>query len=414
MQLNLFEGVSNAYASAPNHKLSNEDLYRIVAQGSGIDQDRLEERVPIGQSGQRHNLIKRQVRWHQQSMKVMGLIEHVDGKRGLWQLTEKGKSKLTRIRKGAAMLAYSTDLGMAIWGDCHDVFSCLDQPIMLALTSPPYPLSHKRAYGNPSVDEYVDFICRALEPVVKRMAPQGSIALNISNEIFETKSPARSLYREKLVLAVCERLGLYKMDEFIWHNPSKPPGPIQYASIQRNQLNAAWEPVYWFALDPNAVKADNRRVLEPHTDSHMKLMAAGGEQRNTRHSDGAYRKRSGKSFSNVTEGKIPRNVLTISHTCGEHRSHNKTMAKMGLPAHGAPMPMALATFLIRFLTEVNDLVVDMFGGSGTTAFAAESLERRWLTTEVMYEYARGSAERFRESEGFWINPALQQNPTIQH
>lgn len=414
MQLNLFEHLGDAYVSARNHVLSNQDLYRVVAERAGLSSDVLEERVPVGNSGQRHNLIKRQVRWHQQSMKVMGLIEHVDGKRGLWQLTEAGKSKLTRIRKGAALLAYSTDLGMAIWGNCEDVFSRLDAPIMLCLSSPPYPLARARAYGNPSLQEYVDFICRSLEPVVKRMAPEASIVLNISNDIFQTGSPARSLYREKLVIALCERLGLSKMDEFIWHNPSKPPGPVRYASMERNQLNAGYEPVYWFALNPELVKADNRRVLEPHSERHLKLMQGGGEQRDASYSDGAYTLRAGRSFSQFTEGKIPRNVLSIGHSCAEHHRHNKTLDALGIPRHGAPMPMALAMFLIRFLTEVNDLVVDLFGGSGTTGKAAEDLLRPWITVDCMYEYIRGSAERYRQSPGFWMNPALEQNLNLKH
>jgi hypothetical protein len=46
----------------------------------------------------------------------------------------------------------------------------------------------------------------------------------ISNDIFIAKSPARSLYRERLVLALHDRLGLWKMDELIWENKSKPQG----------------------------------------------------------------------------------------------------------------------------------------------------------------------------------------------
>ncbi|MCA3175349.1 MAG: site-specific DNA-methyltransferase, partial [Burkholderiales bacterium] len=48
------------------------------------------------------------------------------------------------------------------------------------------------------------------------------------------------------------------------------------------------------------------------------------------------------------------------------------MAKdLGLTAHGAPMPLALARKLIRFLTDVGNLVVDPCAGSMTTPLAAE-------------------------------------------
>jgi hypothetical protein len=43
----------------------------------------------------------------------------------------------------------------------------------------------------------------------------------------------------------------------------------------------------------------------------------------------------------------------------------------GLPVHGALMPLPLALFLVKFLTRQGDLVVDGFGGWGTSAMAAE-------------------------------------------
>ena len=63
-------------------------------------------------------------------------------------------------------------------------------------------------------------------------------------------------------------------------------------------------------------------------------------------------------------------------------------------------------FYIRFLTEPEDLVVDLFGGTVRTGLAAERTGRRWLVTEWILQYLRGAAELFRGSEGFWMNPAL--------
>ena len=64
------------------------------------------------------------------------------------------------------------------------------------------------------------------------------------------------------------------------------------------------------------------------------------------------------------------------------------------------MPLSLATFLVEFLSEPDDLIVDPFGGSFTTARAAERLGRRWLSTETMVEYVLGSASRFVDAAGF--------------
>ncbi|KXS55598.1 MAG: hypothetical protein AWU57_47 [Marinobacter sp. T13-3] len=45
-----------------------------------------------------------------------------------------------------------------------------------------------------------------------------------------------------------------------------------------------------------------------------------------------------------------------------------------------------------------------FGGSLTTGVGCEELGRPWVSTECMWEYARGGAERFRQYKGFALNP----------
>jgi site-specific DNA-methyltransferase (cytosine-N4-specific) len=330
----------------------------------------------------------------------MGLIERAA--RGAWSLTEKGKNKLTPAQPAVAMLAFNTDLGIAIWGACETVFSSVNQPITLCVTSPPYLLSNPRDYGNPKTErEYLDFIVRSLEPIVKNLVPGGSICLNISNDIFMKGSPARSMYCERLLLALHDQLGLQLMDRLVWES-NKPPGPIQWASKQRVQLNVSYEHVYWMTNDPLRVRSDNRRVLQAHTDKHLKLIQGGGEQRTASYSDGAYSIREGKSFAADTAGKIPRNILKIANTCSDKRMLARKARELGLPIHGATMPLALAKFIIQFLTGEgeDELVVDPFGGWLRTAKAAEDLGRPWLVSELMYEYIRGSAESFRTAPGF--------------
>lgn len=189
------------------------------------------------------------------------------------------------------------------------------------------------------------------------------------------------------------------MDELIWNNPSKPPGPVQWASLQRVQLNTGWEPIYWLTNDPHAVRSNNRRVLREHSERHLRLIQQGGEQRAGTFCDGAYRIHPGR-FGNPTAGTIPKNVLSYGHACADQRRYKKSARSMGFPAHGAPMPLSLASFLVEFLSEPDDLIVDPFGGSFTTARAAEHLGRRWLSTETMVEYVLGSASRFVDAAGF--------------
>lgn len=407
-QLNLFTSILHAYSKDTSGNLDNDSLYSDVSKAVNLSQEDLERKAPIGVQGQEHNLFKRKVRWYQQTLKQAGVLEKVEGERGIWKLTKPAAKDLNAIENKTSVLGFSTHLGIAILGFCDTVFARIDAPITLVITSPPYPLANARKYGNPTEPEYVDWICKVLEPVVKNLVPGGSIALNISNEVFLPGSPARSLYRERLVLALSDRLGLSKMDELIWQNKSKAPGPYQYASKARTQLNAEYEPIYWLTNDPHKVKSNNRRVLQQHSEKHLELIAQGGEKRRAKFSDGAYSISPG-SFGNATEGRIPRNILSYGHRCAAQLDYKKNARALGLPVHGAPMPLKLASFLIEFLSEKDDVVADPFSGSFTTAHAAELLGRRWIATECMLEFVCGGAHRFKEAPGFKQNVYVPKN-----
>lgn len=395
--MDLFAPLMRVYASG--EPVGNDALYRHLREQGNIPHP---ARTPIGKAGELHDPATRKVRWWQQTAKHLGLIEKVPGTRGMWRATEKGRSArpdLTPSPHRVRVLGFSTDLGLAIWGEATDVFRRLDEPIHLCLSSLPYPLARARAYGGPQEHEYVDWVCQVLEPVVASLAPGGSIALNVTNDSFLSRSPARSLYRERLVLALHQRLGLFKMDELIWSNPSKPPGPIQYASLQRMQLNTGWEPVYVFSNDPARSFADNRRVLQPHSARHKRLLAAGGEQRHTSYGDGAYRLRPG-AYGHETQGSIPKNVLQFGHRCRSQDEARRAVQLAGLPVHSALMPLALAKFLVEFLTAKGQLVVDPCAGWMTSGLAAQTTDRRWMCTERMLEYVLGGSYRFEAERGF--------------
>jgi site-specific DNA-methyltransferase (cytosine-N4-specific) len=69
------------------------------------------------------------------------------------------------------------------------------------------------------------------------------------------------------------------------------------------------------------------------------------------------------------------------------------------------MPYSLADFLVRFLSREGDLIVDPFGGTFTTGEAAQRNARRWICTDMIWEYVRQSFARFDDTDVF-INPAF--------
>lgn len=398
-QGDLFAPILQAYMSA--EALSNDRLYESLVDNGHLTRSEVDARTPVGKAAAQHSLVKRRVRWYQVEMKARGIIERVPEQRGKWRLAaglpeDANDTKLTPAPPGVMHIATSTDLGVAIWGSCLDVFGGLEESIAVCITSPPYPLAKARAYGNVTAKEWVDWICRHLEPIIKRLMPGGSIAVNVSNDVFEPGLPSRSTYRERFVIAMEDRFGLHKMDEKIWQNDSKAPGPYQWASRKRMQLNTGYEPVYVFCNDPLKSFASNQRVLQPHSAEHLRLIQGGGEKRARTNSDGAYRIRQG-AFSNETAGRIPKNVLRFGHADKENRRLQALARKQGLPPHGASMPLALAIFLVQFLSRPGDLVVDPFGGTLTTAKACEMLGRLWLASEIMAEYVYLGGHRFDEN-----------------
>lgn len=400
-QLSIFDCI-NAYQDNGGC-LSNEALYDHLITNTDISRAQLDDLAPIGKKGELHSPVKRQVRWYQQTLKAMGVLERVE--RGVWQLCEKQSSGLHTNTSDVGLVAFSTNLGIAIWGS-NRLMRNLHEPIALCVTSPPYPLRKARAYGGPTQAQYTDFIVQSLEPIVKTLLPGGSIVLNLTNDSFEDHSPARSLYLERLVLALHDDLGLSLMDRIPWLNRSKPPAPTYWACRKPYQLVSTYEHILWFTNDPMRVRSNNRAVLLPHTEKHAQLQARGGENRNETYGDGAYRIKPG-DFGTPTAGRLPRNVIERGHRCTDTLFVRTRAKELGLQPHGAMFPTAIPDFFIRLLTQPEELVVDPFGGAGKTAIAAERTGRRWMIFEWMLEYARQGAELFRGVQGFHLSPCLE-------
>ena len=98
--------------------LTNAQLYEAVADDLGVQM----ELVAGASEGRSYNANARAARWSQQTLKTQGLIERVD--RGRWRITAEGKNKLRRPVRGLHLVAFSTGLGVAVWGDCRDIGNC--------------------------------------------------------------------------------------------------------------------------------------------------------------------------------------------------------------------------------------------------------------------------------------------------
>jgi hypothetical protein len=136
------------------------DIYDLVAEKVDLPADERTARIAI--SGHSYNAFEREVRWAQQRAKLQGLLRPADA--GFWALTDKGQSALTKATPGLVVTIFMTDKGAALWGHCEDAIGLLDdESCALIFSSPPYPLTRKKEYGNEDERRYVDWMLRIAE-----------------------------------------------------------------------------------------------------------------------------------------------------------------------------------------------------------------------------------------------------------
>lgn len=164
-QLELFH-VQEAYAKA-DKPLSNEELYDSVAELAGIPKSALNEQSEIGKAKVKRSKLKKTDTLVSANPQVDEPSPEGGRRAGVWELSSKTKKGLHEALGGVRLVAYSTNLGLAVWSNNKSFFSDLDEPVHLCVTSPPFPLRIQRGYGNVDEAKWVDFITQALEPIVR-------------------------------------------------------------------------------------------------------------------------------------------------------------------------------------------------------------------------------------------------------
>lgn len=281
--------------------------------------------------------------------------------------------------------AYTTALGACYHGDALELLRQLpDDSVSLVLTSPPYALRRKKAYGNVGPSEYTDWFLPFADEIYRVLRPDGSFVFEMAHA-WQRGTGTRSLFLYEMILRLCQRFHLCQ--EFYWYNPSRLPSPAEYVTIRRTRVKDAVNVVWWLAKTTSP-RADNRRVLRAYSRSMRRLFREGVRQarRPSEHViSGAFDRDNG--------GAIPPNLLDIANTTSRDPYLGRCKAA-GLDPHPARFPQALPEFFVRFLSEPGDLVVDPFAGSNVTGHVAERNDRRWLAFEVHADYVAGSQLRF--------------------
>jgi site-specific DNA-methyltransferase (cytosine-N4-specific) len=287
---------------------------------------------------------------------------------------------------------YYTSRGQAYVGDSLKLLSELpNSSVDLVITSPPFALRRQKNYGNVEETEYVHWIKPFGQEVFRVLKESGSFVLDLGGA-YRSGIPSRSLYNFRVLLAFCDEIGFHLAEDFYWFNPAKLPSPIEWVNKRKIRAKDSINTVWWFSKT-DFPKADVRKVLAPYSDRMKKLIEDPErfytpKKRPSGHDISA-------GFGKDNGGAIPSNLLSISNT-DSNSSYLRLCKELGLERHPARFPSELPAFFIKMLTDEEDVVLDIFGGSNTTGFAAEALKRKWLTFEMNRAYLASSIFRFLE------------------
>ena len=268
---------------------------------------------------------------------------------------------------------FQTKLGRLVVGDCLDVLRALpSNSVDLVVTSPPYDGQSK--YGNGEQyeqDWYEGFFLDVTAEIYRTLKPHGSFVLNYRSK---RRGDERGVLQYEMIFWL-RRQGFLFCEDFVWGKPSPPPGRFnrflkdaveycfQFAKTPR------WQFYPEHCLAPARWDAKDRERRKKLAHNYVRANAPSGQGR-----------------KRVQAGPDMVRPSTLLHLEPEF-SPNPSR-------HPARFPLELPTFFIKLLTKPGQLVVDPFGGTGTTALAAEKLERLWLVAEIDPHYAAVVPSRF--------------------
>lgn len=240
-----------------------------------------------------------------------------------------------------------------------------DNSVALVVTSPPYFVGkdYERDLDAGHIPttylEYLDGLRRVFAVCAEKLEPGGRIAVNVANL---GRKPYRSLASD-VISILQDDLGLLLRGEIIWQKARGATGSCAWGSFQ--------SPV-------NPVLRDlTERVVVASKGRFDRAL-----NRRQRHARGL-----------PSEVSISRDDF-LEATTDVWEMPAESATRVG---HPAPFPVALPQRLIDLYTYRDDLVMDPYMGSGTTAVAAVRTGRHFVGFDVDPKYVR-AAERRIEAE----------------
>ena len=233
-------------------------------------------------------------------------------------------------------------LNTIIDSSCENMKDIPNNSLHLMITSPPYNVS--KEYDNDlSLNEYLNLLKNCFTETYRVLVDGGRACINIANIGRKPYIPL-SDYVSKIMIEI----GFNMRGEIIW-NKSAGAG-----------ISTAW----------GSFQSASNPILR---DVHEYILIF---------SKGNYKRERDKEEKELRKDNITKEEF-IEWTKSVWTMNTESAKRIG---HPAPFPEELPNRLIKLFSFTNDIVIDPFMGSGTTAIAAIKNKRNFVGYEINKEY----------------------------
>lgn len=242
-------------------------------------------------------------------------------------------------------------LDQVICGDCLEVMSKIpDETVHLAVTSPPYNLGINYDNHNDSLayETYLEWMKKVWIETKRVLVSGGRFALNIAPTSIKNFRPIHHDFSNQL-----REIGMIMRTEIIWYKQTMGRRTAwgSWKSPSNPHIVPSWEYVLVFCKDAWTLDGD-RKDRDITNDEFMRF------------SDGFW--------------YIP------------PESQRR--------GHPTPFPEMLIYRLIKFYTYKSNVVLDMFGGTGTVAVVAQKTGRHFIHIDISQKYCQIVEQRLETAK----------------
>jgi site-specific DNA-methyltransferase (adenine-specific) len=280
----------------------------------------------------------------------------------------------SQIDPNTPTLFYSHPHGEIWVGDAIAWLRSLEtESVDMIFADPPYNIKKAEWDTFESQEEYVEWSLLWIREAARVLKPSGTLYIcGFSEIIADLKLPASRFFKG------CRWL--------IWHYKNKANLGSDWGRSHESILHFRKSKNFTFNIDDVRIPYGNHTLKYPeHPQAETSQYGKGNGRKNT-------------IWQPHPRGAKPRDVIEIPTTC--NGMHEKT-------PHPTQKPEELLRKLVLASSNVGDLIVDPFLGSGTTAVVAEQLRRNWKGCDISLEYCRWTVRRIELVEDWPIEKWIQ-------